>query len=1616
MSTSWTSVQGQAPSAWPLALLFLAALLGQYSLLSSLSASLPILPLARELDLGAAAIPTLLLPALFLLLPVLLFLHRRAMRTSTLATQPPPSSPLPSSSSHAHAPRALPTLAIQTPRPDTTNSGGSHQTRPSLQQRRKATAGMQQLELLPSLLPCETPAPEAEAGQASPRAAGLQIPSPSALRRGSAMASAALMATVMCSTPSNVGANSKVISSAGVPVADYFEPEHEGSLRLWLKPSGTMPRNTGRVSRVHSSSNFALAKNASPQASAYVGLTIVVGGQSRLVSAYTGDINGDGDVLDAGEAEVYLDDPITSSPLVAGSTSYKILEGFSVALPAEASRVTKAPGQGNDMVQWASAARTVVLAGEVWARAEETDRVVLGPSALDVDGAYQGMTMVIGSELRAITQYDGHSRAATVAPSFTEAPRTGAGYKIVRPHAARVMTMPQLEGNVLDVSPFSPTMRFQIHPRMIEPAELPVDFTGHEITVTTGPAVETAVILAHTPDGFVSVTALASAASNASTFVVHGARPTLTAGGRTGLQGYGAVALDGQSSFLTFDSAVASAHTKVGSFPRLNSTTSPFVPHNCSTHQRECSVSGLVDSNSDASQAVRDKWSLTFLSVVRPAEDHDYGGVIAPITVVSGTLAVPDKEAVYHSGANWVRLGHAANAEQNLYTGSHVRLMLLDGSKVDRGIVGYSIDRRAELDEPVPFEMMPSKTRFFVINDEPTTSAMTLGSEAPFKAGALVGMQIAVAGDWRTITHHGSRPYSSDGDGRVVTLDAPLSRTPVAGSTRYRLVGARRLLSLDSAKAHLDVGVGRIKSKEAGEPPLVYDSTIEDGQVHSVSVTEGGSGYVCGGVFDVEVGGSSWHLGTFACGDDGSISSVTMLKNAPTVHAGDKSLERAFRYPSSCNGKTKDTSRCAQTPQHSSVSALRVHGRGSNYIPGEVRAVSGQPGSGFSAEFLVDDSGAIVDYQIPNAMAHGSGYSARTQVELVYRGTSTPMSGSVTSVDVLEGGSGHTEGPLVVSCEGGCAGNGLAGVCYVDAIGAVTHVMVTSHGQGYTQEDPPSLSCGYAGSQPLIIANVASGAHIQVIVASGVVLAADRTREESSASVSARVSRVLPGKGVSSGCSVGDELLGVGGGGRGLVVHVAEVSSAGEILKVQLHNSGSGYSAAPRLVAKNRACHCNGHANMDACWTSEISHVVPASQDWQIQAVIVDGERGVMHHYVGGLQSHHRMSTVSIGQTADVGLDFATLGARRATQEGDQMSVSKLWKGDLAEVLVYQCSASSSGGTRLGCTTPADLDRLGRYLANKFQLRWEAAAGLTQGIAGAAAGPDHALSVVEGKAGAGSVPLLRSVHPRFAQGSASQTITVSGRYFGGPGDEDAVQVRVGNEPCMHLKLLPAPARTSFAASNSSTTMTSSSSASDESVAVCVVSAGAVASSVDVTVVAWGVTGVLPNAFRHGAPAIHSLLPSRVLSRAGTVLTIIGTNLDSSLAFTVKLESHTTALCSETEVVSANELKCTLPQLLRADTRVVIAVDDQGEQAIVSSVDLEVMNVPAFYTECPLKTDEAGQQCMTCCMRSCQRWQLSPEGNNRALGGAYYDHCADECSQRVCPSGSAFFRAAALPRS
>jgi len=558
---------------------------------------------------------------------------------------------------------------------------------------------------------------------------------------------------MMAISPPAAGAHTKVVNSAGTPVADYYEPEHQGNLRLWLKPSGTMARNSGFVSRVFSSSNFALAKTASKEASAYVGHTIVVSGQNRIITAYTGDVNGDGDVLDAGEAEVFLDEPLNKNTFLGSSrTAYKVFEGFSVTAPAEAARVAKEAGHGNDILQWASAARTVVLGGDVWSTADTADRVLLGPSAQDIDGIYAGLTLVIGSESRAITHYNGNARVATVSPPFSQQPRSGVGFRVVRVHAARVATVPLMTASVLAVSQISPTMRFQIH-APFKSGILPADFTGHEMTVTTGSEVNNCVVLAHTADGFVSVTALTVAASNVSTFVVHGARPTLMAGTRSGLEGYGAVTLDGVSSFLTIDSAMTREPKKRRSIPNLDSNSTAFyAPRNCSASRLECLLNDeAFETARRAAATASEKWSMTLLSLVRPRQDEELSGLLAPLHVSSGTLALPDQGIVYEAGSAWVRLGRGADDVQDLYTGKRVRLRLLDGTKVDRIIVSYALDRRALLDAPVPLELVPSKTRFFVTNADPTASAMALDEHAPARAGALVGMQIAIAGEWRTV-------------------------------------------------------------------------------------------------------------------------------------------------------------------------------------------------------------------------------------------------------------------------------------------------------------------------------------------------------------------------------------------------------------------------------------------------------------------------------------------------------------------------------------------------------------------------------------------------------------------------------------------------------------------------------------------------------------------------------------------------------------------------------------------------------------------------------------------------------------------------------------------------
>jgi hypothetical protein len=218
------------------------------------------------------------------------------------------------------------------------------------------------------------------------------------------------------------------------------------------------------------------------------------------------------------------------------------------------------------------------------------------------------------------------------------------------------------------------------------------------------------------------------------------------AGTRSGLEGYGAVTLDGVSSFLTLDSAMTREPKKRRSIKNLDSNSTAFyAPRNCSASRLECLLNDeAFETARRAAATASEKWSMTLLSLVRPRQEEELSGLLAPLHVSSGTLALPDQGIVYEAGSAWVRLGRGAEDVQDLYTGKRVRLMLLDGTKVDRIIVSYALDRRALLDAPVPLELVPSKTRFFVTNADPTASAIALDEHAPARAGALVGMQVCV--------------------------------------------------------------------------------------------------------------------------------------------------------------------------------------------------------------------------------------------------------------------------------------------------------------------------------------------------------------------------------------------------------------------------------------------------------------------------------------------------------------------------------------------------------------------------------------------------------------------------------------------------------------------------------------------------------------------------------------------------------------------------------------------------------------------------------------------------------------------------------------------------------
>jgi len=786
---------------------------------------------------------------------------------------------------------------------------------------------------------------------------------------------------------------------------------------------------------------------------------------------------------------------------------------------------------------------------------------------------------------------------------------------------------------------------------------------------------------------------------------------------------------------------------------------------------------------------------------------------------------------------------------------------------------------------------------------------------------------------------------------------------------------------------HVDMGVDLdTLTPEDAHVSDVYKGAVVHGSIQSVQVDIAGAGYLGGGSWKAQ-DRSAW--GSFTCDSKGSIMSAT-VQNGGQFYSSNMTLLAGFRYPSDCGGRTRDTGSCADKVQDGSFTAVQIANGGLNYVPGELRAFAGE-GAGLLVELSVDSKGAIADYVFPDANAHGTDYgTAAPEIKVYYPGTSTQMTGSVTTVQVLSGGEGYTDAELVVECSGACTGSGLHGTCVADKVGGISTVVISNHGTGYTTANPPKLSCGKGQTPAILLARVASGAEFFLTRAGGAALSADGQNHVSSRFTSGRVIKLKRGSGKTTGCTPQDKLVGVGGGGRGFMARILNVRKEGEIRDIVISQAGTGYTHIPELLSTSPSCKCiplhsdsstaqdgTVPGSFSDCFSVEVSHYTPFAEGWQIQVHVVDSDKEIVAQYVGGLQPTNRVAVAELGSAAGMMMGRGSIGAKRTNENGHD-ETSQFFKGEIAEILMYACGESNSN--LLGCVAPTDLDRLAMYLSKKFDVPWNPTYGLVREEA-------VAMGVVQGEGGSGSVPLIKSVRPNFSIGYQAQMITVIGKNMGVVGEDDSVQVEVGMRPCQKPKIIARH--------------------DDGSSQIQCLAPPGYSREVDVSVSLYGISATLDKAFRHGAAEAGRVEPASVPSIAGSTLTLHGSNFLSSPAFSVSVESHNTTICQNLVIESDSVLKCTLPTLYTEVATIKLTVNEQEENSAISSTaQFHVFGVPTFVGEC--RPESGLPTCLSCCMSSCSQWLTGlrnyPSFNDHDSDLAV--NCEQECLGTCAVAGKA----------
>jgi hypothetical protein len=242
---------------------------------------------------------------------------------------------------------------------------------------------------------------------------------------------------------------------------------------------------------------------------------------------------------------------------------------------------------------------------------------------------------------------------------------------------------------------------------------------------------------------------------------------------------------------------------------------------------------------------------------------------------------------------------------------------------------------------------------------------------------------------------------------------------------------------------------------------------------------------------------------------------------------------------------------CSQRPDNLLVTCLSAStggvSGGTNFINGNIIVYGGKPSA--IGTFTVDSKGSILSVTLSQG---GSGYEESVgikDVDLLYNDTNTSQILTVTSIKIMNGGSGYHSGRFRVLS--GNSSDLARGDFVVDSAGKISKLTFSSHGSGYSKHiDASAVEILFAtnleNEEPAVAGKVQAGT-INAVQISGT----KTTNYASDSDMSVTCSAPCTGAGFKAKCSVRE----------------------GSVVNVKVINYGTGYKASnpPSLICPGGA-------------------------------------------------------------------------------------------------------------------------------------------------------------------------------------------------------------------------------------------------------------------------------------------------------------------------------------------------------------------------------------------------------------------------------------------------------------